>query len=267
MDELLPELLDLIFSNLNCKSLIMIGRVCKKFEIKHIIENKKYVGFPRKEGKCKIHQFTDINLLKSPNKIEILSNRIYNDIKMDIVRGDFIIINEHNLEKFINYGNKYELFVFDGLKLIDLGGNKNITYRNTLLPKEFRVIENDIPINYWYNTKLTGIYDINSVWFDYSPVKDQCLNHIKYDSAISDSGQYCLYTNFEYKNDNYYIICDYIHYVETQCENINMETFEIENKNIKLLVIDKFRGILTSDKISFRNDLFRSIENALVIQL
>ena len=266
MDELLPELLELIFSNLNCKSLVIISRVCKKFDTKYIIEKKKYDGFPRKTGKCKLHQVTDINLLKNPNRIEILSNRIYNDIS-DIIRGDFVIINEHNLKKFICYGNKYELFVFDGFKLIDLGGNKNITYRCTLLLEEFRVIENGVPINYWYTTQLAGIHNINNVWVDYLPVKDQCLSHIKYDSVISDSGQYFLYTNFEYNNDNYYIICDYIQYVKIQDENINMETLEIENEDIKLLVIDKFRGILNNDKISFRNDLSEIIKNALMIQL
>jgi len=63
MDELLPELLDIIFSNLNCKSLIIVSRVCKKFVVKHIIEKKKYEGFPRKEGKCKLHQIHDITIL------------------------------------------------------------------------------------------------------------------------------------------------------------------------------------------------------------
>jgi len=190
---------------------------------------------------------------------------------MDAIRGDFIIMTKPYHTEYVRFDKEYKLFIFDGLRLLDLENDGIHNTKNDLLPKEFKVIENNIPINYWYNKQLNKwcIFYIYSVWFDHSSVKDQYLNNIKYGPSLDNSEQYSLYTNFKYNEDNYYIFCNYFCYDGHESgEHINTLTYDIENEDTKELIINKFREILNGDNINFNtNELFKSIENALVIGL
>jgi hypothetical protein len=265
MDELLPELLDIIFSNLNCKSLIIVSRTCKKFNVKHIIEKKKYDGFPRKEGKCKLHQITDkllIDLIKDPNINSITTNYVY-DNKMDIIRGDIVIITKPCNVNYVRLDNDYKVSIFDGLKLIDTN--------NKLLPSEFQVIKNNVPINYWYNNQMRTwcVFNVYSIWFDHSSVKNECLNNIKYGLQFDNPNNYSLYTYFNYNNKIYYILCDYLE-SDTQdlSENINYDNYEIINEETKFIFTCEFYKKLNSDHVEFEtHHLFTDNENSLLIRI
>ena len=200
----------------------------------------------------------------------IISNYIY-DTNMDVIRGDFIIITKSCHMQYISFDNNYKISIFDGLKLIDLENNGKIT-KNTLLPREFYVIENNVPVNYWFNDQLrrwSTIFDVYSVWFNHSSVKDQCLTNIKYDMLFDDQTIYHVYTYFKYNNNYYYIICDYLNYDNSKFgTNINLDNLKIENDDTKLYIINKFRETLNSDNINFSsNNLFKNNKNKLVLQI
>jgi hypothetical protein len=270
MDKLPKEILETIFFNLNCKSLILVNRTCKNFNIENILNKKKHDGFPRKEGKCILHQIQDqslLNMMTNPNINSIMSNYIY-DTNMDVGRGDFVIISKPCHTQYERSDNDYKLRIFDGLKLIDLE-NDGRQRENILLPRQFNVIENNVPIKYWVNDQLCKwtIFDVYSVWFDHSSVRDQCLNNIKYDLLFDDPTKYSVYTHFKYKNNDYYIICDYLMYDGNEWgENINTINLKIENDDTKLYIMNKFRKKLNNDNIKFSaNELFTNNENSLVI--
>lgn len=272
MEKLPREILETIFLDVNCKSLVLISRTCKIFNIKNILDKKKHDGFPRKEGKCILHQIQDrslINMMTDPNINSIMTNYIY-DTNMNVVRGDFAIISKPCNSQYIRFDNDYKLGIFDGLKLIDLENNGE-QIKNTLLPRQFNVIENNIPIKYWDNDQLTKwcIFDVCSVWFDHSSVKDQCLNNIKYDLLFDNPMRYSVYTHFKYDNNDYYIICDYVSYDDSEWgENINTDNLKIENDDTKLYIINKFMEKLNSDNINFSTpELFTNNENTLVVQI
>jgi len=273
MDKILPEILDIIFSNLNCKSIILIGRVCKKFNIRAILDKKKYHGFPRKEGRCVLHiNESLLHMISDPNINSIASNYVY-DNDMDLVRGDLYLITGPCEKRYVRYDSNYKLAIFDGLKLIGMenDGNRII---NTLLPREFCVIENNVPIKYWVNDQLQkwAIFNIYSVWFDHSLVKDQCLNNIKYDILFDSSTKYGVYTCFKYNNNDYYIICDYSDYVfhdyNQSEETVNFDDFKIKNDNTKLHIINKFKKKLSHDNVKFKTyEIITDNKNTLIIQI
>lgn len=272
MESILEEILEIIFTNLNCKSLILISRTCKRFNIECILNKRKNDGFPRKEGKCILHQIEDetlINIMTHPNINSIISNYIY-DTNMDVIRGDFVIISKSCHTQYVRFDNNYKISIFNGLKLIDLE-NDGEQIKNKLLPREFCVIENNVPITYWVNDQLRMwcIFDIYSIWFNHSSVKDQCLTNIKYDMLLVNQTIYHLYTYFKYNNNHYYIICDYLHYDGNELgKNINSYNLKIENDDNKLYIINEFRKKLNSNNVNFvTNDIFSSNENILVVQI
>lgn len=271
MEKVPQEILETIFLNLNCKTLTLINRTCKNFNIENILNKKKHYGFPRKEGKCVLHQLQDqslVNIMTDPNINSIVSNYIY-DTNMNVVRGDFVIITKSCHSQYVRFDNDYKLVIFDGLKLIDLENN-GTQIKNTLLPRQFCVIENDVPIKYWFNEQLRGwstIFDVYNVWFDHSSVKDQCLTNVNYDSLFDDQITYHLYTYFKYNNNHYYIVCDYISYDNSEFgTNINSYNLKIENDDTKLYIMNKFSEILNSDNINFY-EIFISNKNTLVVQI
>lgn len=65
--------------------------------------------------------------------------------------------------------------IFDGERLVPLNYNNN----DLLLPSIFRVIENNIPVNYWdikLNSCLHNLKISPLIWFDHTIVRQQCLN-------------------------------------------------------------------------------------------
>jgi hypothetical protein len=72
-----------------------------------------------------------------------------------------------------NFNNKYYVHqarIFDGHKLIKLNYYKiyNIGYRQ-YLPKDFAIIENNVPINYWSDSDYTFIDEHKIIHNKYYP--------------------------------------------------------------------------------------------------
>jgi hypothetical protein len=188
----------------------------------------KYRGFPRNDGFAKyinlkeyenylpntsdrlngVHSILPIN-----SDLTDLTNILFDKYTFDVVRGDLIMF-EGFFDKSKDRDHQrrcrsqcHSLFIFDGCKLL------NLDYSNSLwtdyLSKEFTVINNKVPMDYW---KDIGDY----MWFDFSTVKDQCLSNIRHKddknetpmtSFVIDNYTYNLYLPCEY--DDYE--CDYIY--------------------------------------------------------
>lgn len=266
MEQLPDELLELICSYLNCKQIILFSRICKHFNklnIKSILNKRKVQEFPRNEGKAFIHNI--------PNNIvfdkHVIINYLYDYI--NIIKGDLVKI-DYNVEKSLTFDD--EIMIFDGLDLKKLNINRYFDY---ILPEEFHVIENDVPINYWndvvdkYDRRFhKRHFNDQHIWFNYSLIKNQ--ENIKYRSMNKfgvkngDDGLFGIYTKFRYNNIKYYIILDYYYYstVSYSRNQVNMDTFEIYDEIIKSELIDIFAYELNSDEIKFCNALsFDMIEN------
>jgi len=69
----------------------------------------------------------------------------------DFIRGDLI------------YFDNKACLIFDGHKLMEIKSKFGI-----YLPNKFRVIENNIPLDYWIYFPCTDI-----IWFDQSKVQEQ----------------------------------------------------------------------------------------------
>lgn len=91
-----------------------------------------------------------------------------------MIRGDIINFDSREV-------------IFDGHKLLNL---------SSILPQKFRVIENNVPINYWDRYSTT---EGKVIWFDQTTVKDQVIKDVRYDWIEGAS------TYFEY-NDKIYTI-------------------------------------------------------------
>ncbi len=120
----------------------------------------------RQEGYCNLHTVLKKDILT-------LSN---------LVTGDLIYLSD--LDQFL---------IFDGNQIIPLV--------NGCVPQQFRVIEGNVPTNYWSSSPR------DFVWFDHTFVYNQCLENIQY-GLVND--RYSIFTTFVYQNKTYKIIYDYI---------------------------------------------------------
>lgn len=113
----------------------------------------------------------------------------------DLRWGDLIVGSDHG------YRNN-DVRIYNGEEIVDLYDEID-DYGS--LPSEFHIIENNIPIRYWYNidddspTKR-GIDHNSIVWVKTSLIRP-------YLSTINDDG--IIYMKFTYNNENYYIIFDF----------------------------------------------------------
>ena len=182
-----------------------------------ILATRKIVAFPRKSGRCLVHNIP-YNLYDSSEVIL----RYLDYIDADLVKGD--IINKS--------GRQCENFFFDGNEII------NINIISCKLPP---VIENDIPLLYYEN-------NTDNVYFDHSLVKDQCVTNIRYE-LINDN-KYGVYTTFIYNECSYKIIFDYINDTNDPNEWImyqfDKHTYMFVDKQVESKILDTFIRLLSS---------------------
>lgn len=168
-------------------------------DINPIIKDLYYNTFPRPHGcyiineTCYFHNMGDKYYKKLP-----LNN------KTKLVYGDIIII------RFYNYKGNIDIKYF-------YNGTQNLVQinNNTSDYTCFKIITNNVPINYWSNV-------FNGVSFDHTPIKDQCVNNISFGLVMEYAPlanglkryyaierYYGVYTTFIYNNINYRIIYNF----------------------------------------------------------
>lgn len=229
------ELLELILLELNYQDIVNLQYFDEFIKKYNILEKRKMKGFPRSSGWCEEHWInkTDpINISEENYPSEndlVVTLEFLQDNNTDLVRGDVIYYESQSS----CYHNSHAFF--DGEKLVELSDVGEFGG----LPKLFHVIENNVPIKYWDNC-------INSqmVYFDYTLVKQQCLNNIKYDELEKDL--YGIFTTFTYNNKEYKIVWDY-HYED----DINDLTYEIEDVDVRDTLLSKFKNALLGDNLDF----------------
>jgi hypothetical protein len=204
---------------------------------------------------------------------------------IEIVKGDIVIYNNHNNSEngFLLYrttddmskvNNKYyehQARIFDGNKLIKLDhykNNPNYLGNRQYLPKEFNVIENNVPIDYWLNTNHTYMdehkiiyskyyqpyyfknpFDFNIIRLNTKLIINQCIDNIKFECIPNE--YISMYTTFSFNNITYRII--YYKY------NFNIEYSEVILHNDK-----SFKEVLLNDNTLFT---VSSEKNILTIKL
>jgi hypothetical protein len=216
-----------ILLDVNCSDLDDFSDKSPQFK-QLIIENNikeivKMKGFPRKSGHCKSYAVSalydddekdhyDANTLRTK-----VLGRLHN-LNYDLVRGDLILF-----EGFDGYRND-GVDIYDGCKIINLDYDID---DYGALPKEFTVIKNGVPVDYWYNYNENedqkGVDHNQIIWINISEVKQQCIDNI-----IEIDGD--LYTTFIYDNKEYKI---YAHH------DGNKITF----------TIDQFKDILVNNDV------------------
>ncbi|HSW76509.1 MAG TPA: hypothetical protein VLG50_05665 [Candidatus Saccharimonadales bacterium] len=150
--------------------------------------------YPRKTLRCAVHVIPKLDnlsdsLYPTDNDLIVGLNYLRNQ-NSHIVKGDVLYYESQSDCYHLSQG------FFDGEKVIPLdpdigefGG----------LPKQFHVIEDNVPIRYWEDA-------INSivVYFDHLLVQKECVDNIKYD--LLEEGIYGIFTNFVFNNKDYKII-------------------------------------------------------------
>lgn len=141
------EILETILFNLYCKDIIQFKISNKKYNSLNLdLDKIKYKGFPRAEGKSKLYNLNDkqIDISDENNMLNYLFDN-------NIIYGDMIIYNCKYIGKILM--RSCEIRIFDGIKLQKLNSSTvsfyKTSYHPARLPVNFRVIENNVPINYW----------------------------------------------------------------------------------------------------------------------
>lgn len=174
--EFLPkDLIDVIIEKLDYSTLLSVCQIDKYFytiDLENILLRRQILNYPRITGSAMTHII--------PSNMHDSDNLKYlHKIKTDLVKGD-IIVTKH-------------LMIFDGYKIITLDNNS--------IPKQFHVIEDNIPIHYWKTAYENNQNLDQSVYFNHKLVINQCIDNINENSFVG--------TYFIYDNTKYYIIFDH----------------------------------------------------------
>ena len=190
---------------------------CDKY---NLIERRKIKGFPRKDGHCVIHDVSEIiscdyedlhDLFLDPEKNidgysplnEILIELI-DDLDSNLVRGDIIYYKD------IEFW--YSKYIYDGCNIIMLEYDFD---EQGHIPREFTVINNDVPTNYWVDSKENrGLPSNNYVSFNHDTVRQQLIDNIQIEHQ-NDT----IFTTFIFNNKKYIIFFD-------SCEDCSRENFK-----------------------------------------
>ena len=232
--------------DLNCRDIDEISQQSnqlKEIIIKNNIREKiKMRGFPRASGHCAAFDISDflydIPGVENEDSIyvvkDLVLNYLYDLTNYNLVRGDLICFT--GFDDYRNQG----VHIFDGCNIIDLDYDID---DYGALSKEFTVINNGVPIDYWYNTeKNKGIDHNNLVWFDHRLVKQQLIDNI---IEIDED----LFTIFKYNNEIYKIYAA-------------RSFFDDESKMTK----NDFIHLLSSDDFLLLNNEIDYDKNTLYIQ-
>lgn len=197
--------------------------------------------YPREEGHCVAHHIP--GSVEDEDEPFMAAMTYFSACGTDLRRGD-LIISDHEA----GYRN-------DGVAIFDYGGICRLDYG--CLPKQFHVIEDGVPLDYWKNidekddTKR-GIDHNNIVWFNHKLVQDQCLKNIQYGELHgTDAGctVYAVFTTFSYEGKEYRIVFDY-----TDNEECDPYSYELSSDRVTV-VLAAFRAKLEkSDLIPFETE-------------
>lgn len=217
-----------ILLDLNCEDIDSIIKDSEQLTVlivqQNIKEKIKTRGFPRPSGHCAAfdvsefideENYSDFDFSAEKLKDQIL-DKLYN-LNYNLVKGDLICFDGLHADR--NDG----IAIFDGCKIINLRHDID-DYGS--LPDEFTVINNGVPVSYWYNTdKNKGIDHNHMVWFDHTPVKKQLIDN------IIEVGEE-LFTTFECNNKVYKI---YISKTDLDMYSSKEEFTKILSTNNKIL--------------------------------
>jgi hypothetical protein len=176
---LLPELWVKIFEQLDCATILNIKLTCRYFNNlvnQHdIYMKRKFSGFPRPEGACRTIKICGMFLENNISKY-------LQKEKVDLIRGDAI--------HFASYVIEDKYYIYDGQQLLNLGDNENI-----FLPNKFRIINNNVPVDYWENIQANY-----TLWFDPTEIREQLICSINPITKI-------LEVTFYYNEKQYQFYC------------------------------------------------------------
>jgi len=230
---------------LPCQKIIEICEIVEFKELcykNNLIELRKMKDYPRNTRYCKFHEHTFSDNIypetlhkKSMNEI---ANLLY-ELNFDLVRGD--IINLGHDETGIN-----KILIFDGCNLKYL---YYIDGEYSVIPQEFIILNNNIPINYWYKHRDYICY----ISIDHSYVRKECISNVIYNKEKD-----LVFTNFYLNNINYVIKCVYdeydLYYGYNECKKDKKNN---RNKIIKIFI----------NKLSENILLIKYSKNKLVLKL
>lgn len=193
-----------IMNNLSCHSLLSLSKISDRLKSiidkYKLIERAKKKGFPRQTGHCHTHNVKQYVIkygLNFAGIIEHLDKR-----NTTLVRGDLIFTKGFDIYR--NDG----VYIFDGCQIIPLDYTQD---DYGALPKEFKVINDGVPIDYWVPTnKERGIEHNGVLWFDPSNVRQQLINNVK-EEEIGEAGgkiNYEISSKFIYDKKEYTILYD-----------------------------------------------------------
>lgn len=203
--------------------------------------------FHRRSGHCNTHYIQKSYILKNDDIEERDLKAALTILKMssaDLIFGDLIVF-----ESVSGYRNE-GVAIFDGNKIVRLYYDVD-DYGS--LPKKFQVIKDDVPIDYWKDLdNQRGIKHNDIVWFDHKIVRDQCLKNLKYQK--NSDNKYVIHTYFIYNSKTYYIIFEYVDFLQENDIHYDEETYRISDETV-ILICNKCISLLKSDAfIVFENE-------------
>ncbi len=152
----------------------------KNISLENILTQRK-LQFPRSHA-VKFYDDSFYSMLsKSPLPIMDKKN-------VDMVKGDYA---------FHADGWDIYMFLFDGIDIITIYTSNPNVYTIYSFPIEYAVLENNIPLYYWYNKNDTRPLDF--VMFNQYNFIDQTISNLTFENDI-------ITTHFEYKRATYYLV-------------------------------------------------------------
>lgn len=238
-----------VLMNLNCKDILTISDILSQFkfliENNNIFEKRKYLGFPRPEGSAYVHDMSKLDNVLEISKIDKsclnltillddLLDRLY-VLNLKLIRGDLIIFDYHDNNYYDN------AYIFDGNKIIEFDQEL------LSLPKEFEVINNNVPLLYWtdLNTKTHNMAIpeyVNFIWFNIELIRDELFNNIDFDSEM--------FTHFVFNGRKHKIFANFWY---GEPEGGELSDFNHIFKSAKLLLLSLYE--YNTDGITLELDL------------
>ena len=124
----------------------------RKLNLRELLNLRRSAAYPRSSRHCNMHYMSGA-IINLKNKFIVSDSRLFltmeyfDSLNIDVVKGDLVKFDSDGI-----------ICIFNGQKIIHLDYADN---EYGALPREFHVIENDVPIRYWHN------YCLNLVWFNH----------------------------------------------------------------------------------------------------
>lgn len=189
--------------------------------------------YPRETGHCLTHHIP-VDIVKAEEEgwqydEELAAGLEYlRSIKADLRKGDFVIYD--SVAGYRDGGTT----IFDGTKIINLGDFPD-DYGS--LPENFKVIEDGVPIDYWYGYG-GGLHGLNNsfVWFNVDPYYSQCIDNMTVISGEDGGDHECRAKTTFVKDGETYTI---VYHTYTDYEENVKECFSDWLKKEKYYQVDE----------------------------